>query len=456
MNPARIYADDMYRFAEAQPSYWEAIESGKPSIGSRLAGSETCDVAIIGGGFTGLSAALHLARDHSADVRVLEAGHIGWGASGRNAGFCCIGATLLDIKQQISRVGLEQTRRYYQAQVEAVELVRELGVDENIDLQIVGDSELDVAHSKSAFKHVKDHAAEQRDVLGLDTRVFSAEEFRERFYDSTEQFGAAQIRPTFALNPLRYTRGLAEAAIRRGAVLHPHSEVINWHKEDGWHVLATAEGSLRARRVILATNGFAAENLSRDLAGRPLPLISAMVVTRPLTDDELAAQRWQCSEPAVSSRILLNYFRMLPDRRFVFGGRGVSRGDPDGARRTFAMIQRRLGEIWPAWKDVEIDYRWHGFVCFTRDRKPAIGVMDDDPSIFYGFAYHGNGVNTATWTGKQLANWIGAGGTASADHVPQEIPALMRGLPRKFPIPRLRRRYLQGALTWYRFVDWLS
>ena len=455
MKSGRLYADEMYRFEEPQPSYWEALEGGKESIGVPLTDSQSCDVAIIGGGYTGLSAALHLARDYSLDVRVLEAGHIGWGASGRNAGFCCIGATLLDIDQQVRQVGLEETRRYYRAQVEAVELVRQLGVDESIDLQIVGDAELDVAHSKAAFEHLQAHAETQRKVLGLDTRVYTAAEFRERFFDSTEQFGAAQTRPTFALNPLRFARGLAAAALRRGALLHPHSEVIRWQKDGEWHVLQTAQGSLRARRVILATNGFAAENLSMELAGRPLPLISAMLVTRPLTDAELAAQRWQCAQPAVSSRILLNYFRMLPDRRFVFGGRGVSRGDPKGAKKTFDLIQRRLGEIWPAWRDIEIDYRWHGFVCFTRDRKPAIGVMESDPSVFYGFGYHGNGVNTATWTGRQLAIWLGSSQSGDSG-IPHSIPALMRGMPRRFPMPGLRRRYLQGALAWYRFVDWLS
>ncbi len=136
-----LFHPSLYRFDEAQPSYWEA-SGGTPNLrGTKLDGDQQCDVAIIGGGYTGLSAAYHLARDYQVDARVLEAGHIGWGASGRNGGFCCLGSTKLSVKTQIARFGIEETRAYHRCLVDAVETVRAFGQDEAIDFLPQGDAE---------------------------------------------------------------------------------------------------------------------------------------------------------------------------------------------------------------------------------------------------------------------------------------------------------------------------
>jgi glycine/D-amino acid oxidase-like deaminating enzyme len=296
---------------------------------------------------------------------------------------------------------------------------------------------------------MKQHAELQIRHLKLDTEVIGRDQLRERYFESTEQYGATVLRPTFGLHPLRYIRGLARAAQKYGAKLSARSEVIEWTKKGDQHILRTTGGSVRARYVLFATNGFMPENLRSAFVSRSLPVISAIVATRPLSDDELAAHRWQTENPSINSRKLLNYFRLLPDKRFMFGGRGHSSGTKEGAAKNFEQIIQAMHRLWPEWRDVRVDYRWHGFVCYTRRMTPSLGRLPDDPSVFFGFGYHGNGVNTATWTGGKLARWLGSS-RRNNDAPPVGVPLLVQGLSPRFPLRALRLSYLQAAIGWYR------
>jgi len=455
--PSQPYHSSLYRFDKPQPSYWEDSMKASETFGEPLQGEDSCDVAIIGGGYTGLSAALHLARDYSIDVRVLDAGEIGWGASGRNAGFCTIGGTKLEVEDQIQRYGVDETRRYFQSQVDAIDLVRQLSLDEDIDYQIQGDREWCVANSPRAYAGLKSEADVLSRVLGIDTQLVSAAEFSECGYDSRHQFGGMAVKPSFGLHPLRYVRGLAAAAGRRGAQLHPASEVLKWesHKgrNNGRHCLKTAAGQLSAQRVIIACNGFMPEHLHATLRGRSLPVQSNIVITRVLSEDELAAHSWHTTDPIISTGHVFNYYRMLADRRLLFGGRGGATGDPKESAQVFSDLEHSVHRYWPEWRGVEFTHRWRGLICMTRELRPAIGRFADDPSVMFGFGYHGNGVNTATWTGRELARWL-AEGNNLVEPLPNHLPALVRGLPKRIPLPALRRWYVRGAMAYYRFKDW--
>ena len=439
-----IYHPDIYDASRAVPSLWEDDAPLGQQDFRPLSDQVGCDVAIIGGGYTGLSAALHLARDHGVHARVLEAGHIGWGASGRNAGFCCLAATKLSIGQLISRYGLDEAKRFYQSQLEAIELVRDLGEREGIELEVAGDGVIDVAHRASRMRDLKDQQASLKDLFGIDSTLLTAEEFRERYFDCKELCGALHVHAGFALNPMKFSNGLALAAVRRGAILHSRSPVVGWRHDHGAHVLETPQGSVHAERVIVATNGFTRDGMHPALDGVALPAISNLIATRPMNAEEQSRQAWQNANPVCTTRTLLNYYRMLPDGRFLFGARGDFSGSERAGEAMRAGLERRFREIFPGWRDVPVSHFWRGLICVTRRLTPCIGRLEEDESVWFGFGYHANGVNTAPWAGMMLARDL-----AGANRDPAALPAALRGLSPRFPFGRLRTWLLRGACLYY-------
>lgn len=444
----QVFHPSMYEAAQTAPSYWEATATR--SAHDRVSGDLTVDVAVIGGGYTGLSAALHLARDHSIDTAVLEAGAIGFGASGRNGGFACLPATKLSVQQMISRFGLDETRAFYAAQVEGIEFTAQLMRDEGIDADRTGDGVVIVAQHPNALASMRAEAEEGRRLFALPYEIHSREEFARIGHDGPEQHGALRTRPGYAIHPLKFALGLARAAERHGARLYAHSAVLSWERRDGRHRLTTAGGTVSASRVVLATNGYTPDGLHPAFDRRTIPAISNIIVTRPLSEAELSRHGFLDSAPHLNNRRLLSYYRKLPDNRILLGERGDTTGRPEDGARIRAQLTRRLGEIFPEWRDVEVAYFWRGLVCMTRKLAPSLGRLEDDPSVHYAFGYHANGVNSAPWAGRAVARALA--GSNSGEVAPN---AVWRGLPARMPPLGAwsRRLALRAAFLLYQRQD---
>jgi len=443
---SRLYHPVLYDREVPVGSYWEA---SAPPLGRKtpaLEGAAHCEVAVIGAGYTGLTAALSLVEEHGADVRVLEAGTPGWGASGRNGGFCCLGGAKVGYDTLAQRYGADEMRRFFSVQMEAIELVKQTCRHRGIDADLTGGGEILLAHRPGRTAVLREEQRVLQELVGLKGAFLDAGALAARGLAADGFHGGLELVPGVGLHPLKYLRGLARAAIDAGVTLHGRSPVSALRREGGHFLLRTPRGELRARKVILATNGYSEEDRLPALAGRLMPAQSSIIVTRPLSAAEQAAQGWTSTVMCADSRRLLHYFRLLPDGRFLWGGRGGISGSPAAAGRAQRKLRRSFERHFPAWRHVETEFFWRGLVCLSKPLVPFVGRLEEE-GLYASLAYHGNGVAFTAWAGRALAQQVA--GVQGAEALPAVV---RRPLPR-FPLPFLRKLYLAGAYAVYGVKD---
>ncbi|MCB2130005.1 MAG: FAD-binding oxidoreductase [Rhodobacteraceae bacterium] len=440
----RIYEPFGYGDGPVEHCYWDTTIA-RPARAAPLAGDVHAEIAIIGAGFTGLSAALHLARDAGADVAVIEAKGIAWGASGRNGGFASIGGTKAKDATLLRRFGAAALDEWHAVQRETPALVTEILERYGIDADTHShEGEICLAHRPRDFEAFREWAQALARAYGVETELIGRGELAARGMGGTAFHGAMRLGLGFALNPLKYVLGLAAAARAEGARIYEESPVLRVSHENGRHVLHSAQGRLIARRLIVATNGYSSEDVPDWMAGRYLPAQSAVLVTRELTADEIAAQGWSSTAMAYDTRNLLHYFRLMPNGRFLFGARGGTGASQPALERRRGLLRADFDTMFPAWAGVETAHYWSGFVCMTRALTPYIGAIGGVDDAWAGFGWHGNGVALGTWAGRCLARLAtGQGG----------VPALMARQPGRIPLGAARRFILPLAYGWYGWED---
>ena len=389
---------------------WYAASA--PQIGSfpRLEGEVDADVCIVGGGFTGLSSAIHL-RDKGYRVVLLEAERVAWGASGRNGGHCSSGQRA-DQEDLEERVGKEQARRLWDLGLEAVDTVVGLVERFNIDCELKS-GDLHVAAKRSHAEELKSYAEKlQRDYEYGAARYIERKELEQMTSSRRFHAGLFDSRARH-LHPLKYALGLAEAARDLGAEIYEDSRVTGY--KEGEHVtVKTARGSVRARFMILACNGYL-EHLSKPLAGKIMPINNFVLATEPLGEDKARSLiRDDCAMS--DSLFVINYWKLSQDWRLLFGGgESYSRRFPADIQ---GLVRKCMLGVYPELEDVKIDYAWGGTLAITMSRMPHFGRLSRN--VFYAHGYSGHGITIASLAGKLLAEAIS--GTAERFDVMASVP----------------------------------
>ena len=433
-----------------EQNYWLAT-TGMPVTDGARPLPEGVDVAVIGAGFTGLSAARTLAG-LGAKVAVLESETIGWGASSRNGGMVLSGMKL-GPTQLISKYGRELTQRMYAASLASLDCVENIVEEEGITCDFSRCGHLEVACKR---KHFDDYAR-QAEIIAREfnhtLRVVQKNELSSEI-GSTIYYGGMVDEASAGCNPARYVAGLARAAIKAGAEIFEHARVRTIQRdsrqgEPGWKI-TTSRGPLWAHEVFVATSGYTGST-TPTLQKRIIP-IGSFIITTEVLPEKLAQELSPRNRMIYDSKNYLYYYRLTPDRRMLFGGRAAFFPENDQTiRRSAAILRHGMVSVYPQLADAKIDYVWGGTLDFAFDIMPHAGQFD---GMYYALGYAGHGVAMATYQGQKIAELM-ASDRAGEDK--PENPFV--GIP--FPGAPLglyngKPWFLPLAGAWYKFLDWVS
>ena len=416
------------------PESWYAATAMTLDAFPALEGETRADVCIVGAGYTGLSAALHMA-EAGLDVVLLEAHRVGFGASGRNGGQLGSGQRVDQLSLE-AMIGREDARKYWDLGEEAKDLVRDLIARHGIDCHLrdgvawCGSRPGEVAHLHEYADHMAEH-------YGYEIEKHGAESFHA-ICPSPDYKGGVVDMGAAHLHPLRLAQGLARAAAGAGARIFERSVVTS--VEDGTECVVRCErGSVRAAHVVYAGNGYLGR-LQPKVARRGMPINNFIVATEPL--GPRAAEVLTRDVAVADSRHVVNYFRLSHDGRLLFGG-----GENYGyrfPRDIAAKVRKPMLEIFPHLKDVRLDYAWGGTLGITMKRLPFLARLA--PNVLSASGYSGHGVGTAVHAGRLLAEAV-RGQSLGFD--------AMAALPTP-PFPggaSLQTPLLTLAMTWYALRD---
>ena len=444
-----LYHSDIYKFNTPVKSYWEETSNEKLNL-EKLTKNINCEIVVVGGGYTGLLCAINLIENYNLDVILIEAGKIGWGASSRNGGFCSFPPIKTSFKKLQKIYGKEETKRFFRNAVEGSNYTKDIISNYNIDCDVTGESNFIVAHHPNKFKQIKEQAEVYKSEFGIETEIYSKEEFNKFGHGGNEQFGALSYKPGFAINPLKFVNGITKYALSKKLKIFEHTLVDKINKNNGYYTLKSKEGSVKAKKVVVATNGFYQEGLVPQLNSRILPVISNIIVTRKLTDKEIDLHNFKTFSPIVNTKNLLYYYRKLPDNRILFGTRGDYIGSDQSNLDRAKIMEKFFKNIFPDWAKISIDYNWRGLIAMSQKLTPSIGKIENE-EIYYGFGYHGVGVSSAPWTGYQLSKLVFSSNSKNLN-----ISKIYKGLPKKFIFPKLRIFYFRLAILFYNIKDKLN
>jgi gamma-glutamylputrescine oxidase len=418
------------------PPSWYAATVPLPEPLPQAQGAIRADICVIGGGYTGLSAALHLA-ERGYDVVLVEAHRAGWGASGRNGGQIAVGQRV-DQETLEARLGREMAARLWDLGLASVDLVHSLCARHRIDCDYVpGLVEAD--HRARHVRHTHAYVEKLQRVYGYDRIAPLDRAGLRALVDAPGYFGGAVDSGSGHLHPLKLALGLARAAQSAGVRLFEGSRVTRLLPGDPVRIELDG-ATVTARFALLAANGYLG-GLVPDVAARVMPINNFIVATEPLGKDRASALL-PGNHAVGDSRFVINYFRRSPDHRLLFGG-----GESYGLRfprDIAALVRRPMEQVFPQLRGVGIDFAWGGTLAITLPRLPHVARLSGN--LMSAGGYSGHGVAMATFAGQVMADAI-AGQAERFDLMAEvPIPAFPGGAALRGPLLTL-------GMIWYALRD---
>lgn len=429
------------------PTYWIATAGPPPADDGPISRDVDVDVAIVGSGYTGLSCAIHLAKEHGIKATVLEANGVAWGCSTRNGGQAQISAGRLKRSQWIERWGVDVAKRLHIEISEAFDLFRDLIRSPEIACDPQDGGHLYIAHRNKVMPSLQAESRVLNDVFGYRTRILGRDEIHRDFVRDNEAVGALYEPDGMGIHAAKLAFGYLTLARKLGAGVHTSSPVLSCDRKGGVFHLRTPGGTVRARAVCFATAGYTSPGLHPLTKHRLMPILSNSIVTRVLTDDERAALNFQTHIPLTDTRTLRHYYRLLPDGRVQIGSRSAITGTDAVNPKHLDRLLEGLYRKFPVLAGIKVDYSWWGWVDVSHDMMPRIFRPDPNQALFYAMGYGGNGVMYSAQAGRRMAQMVaGKGGSL-------DLPIFTSPLPSHGLLTPFRRIGQWGMYRWYYLKD---
>ncbi len=400
------------------------------------------DVAVIGGGFTGLSAARTLAK-RGINVAVLEAETIGWGASSRNGGMTLTGLKP-SMQSVIKKYGRDLAKQLFQASLDSVDTVEQVVQEENIDCGFKRYGHLYAASKPHHFDSFYDEVDFMAKEFNHNVRIVQPNELRDEI-GSAMYHGGIVDEVSGGLNPAQYVAGLARAAEKAGASLHARAGVTSLTRRGTRFFIQTQRGNLEAEKVLVGTSGYTG-SVTKKLQRKIIPIGSFIIATEKLSD-ALTSELSPKNRMIFDSLHYLNYFRLW-DNRMIFGGRAAFFPEnKNSIARSAEILRREMIRVYPQLKNASVEFVWGGTLDFAFDMMTHVGEMD---GVFYSLGYAGHGVAMASHLGKTVAEAMINGNIKEHPFAQFDFPGAPLGLYDGFPW------FLPLAGAWQKVLDWVE
>ena len=428
------------------PTYWIDTLGEKPQDDGPITGDIDADVVIIGAGYTGLSCAIHLAKDYGIKACVVDANQVAFGCSTRNGGQAQSNLGRLSRQQWIDRWGLDTAKKINREVDEAFDVFSNLIKDFNIDCDAHYEGHYYIAHRPHKMKGIQATSDLMNVQFGYNTRVLSACELRNDVVNDHEAYGALFEPQAISIHAGKLAMGYLKIARNLGAKVHSSSPITGWKHRDGVHYLTTPNGIVKSRQVAVAGAGYLNRTLHPKTKDRLFPILSNVIVTRALSKTELQTAGIKTKGALTDSRVLRNYYRLLPDNRLQMGSRSAISGKKSTEKKYERLLKNTIARKFPDLAGIDIEYSWWGWVDVSHDMMPRITKPNVDEEMYYAMGYGGNGVMYSAQAGRRMAQMI------AGDDLQLDLPIFTTQLEHKgilTPFRRLGQQFLYG---WY----WLN